>query len=81
MNKYYMSFKIVNDEINKGDITPFIFTYLDLIKESAVNLRDALIKRAHRLEIFAERLPELPYGNDEKYNRLYQYLLQAALFS
>lgn len=81
INKYYKSFKVVNEEINKGDITPFIFTYLDFIKESAMNLRDGLVEKAKRLELFAKQLASLPYGNDEKYSSLYYYLLQASLFS
>ena len=81
INKYYKSFKVVNEEINKGDITPFIFTYLDFIKESAINLRDGLVEKAKRLELFTKQLASLPYGNDEKYSRLYYYLLQASLFS
>ena len=81
INKYYKSFKVVNEEINKGDITPFIFTYLDFIKESAMNLRNCLVEKAKKLELFAKQLASLPYGNDEKYSRLYYYLLQASLFS
>lgn len=81
INKYYKSFKVVNEKINKGDITPFIFTYLDFIKESAMNLRDGLVEKAKRLELFAKQLASLPYGNDEKYSSLYYYLLQASLFS
>lgn len=81
INKYYKSFKVVNEEINKGDITPFIFTYLDFIKESAMNLRNGLVEKAQKLELFAKQLASLPYGNDEKYSRLYYYLLQASLFS
>jgi Fic family protein len=81
INRYYKSFKIVNEEINKGDITPFIFTYLEFIKESAENLKSGLSERAHRLEVLNEQLPSLPYGKDEKYSRLYYILLQASLFS
>lgn len=81
INKYYKSFKAVNEEINKGDITPFIFTYLDFIKEAAINLRDGLTEKAKKLKLFAKQLASLPYGNDEKYSRLYYYLLQASLFS
>lgn len=81
INKYYKSFKIVNEEVNKGDITPFISTYLDFIKESAVNLRDGLVEKAKRLELFSKQLASLPYGNEGKYNRLYYCLLQASLFS
>ena len=81
INQYYKSFKIVNEKINKGDITPFIFTYLDFIKESAINLRNGLMEKAQRLEVFRKQLETLPNGNDEKYSRLYYFLLQASLFS
>lgn len=81
IHMYYKSFKIVNEEINRGDITPFIFTYLEFIKESAVNLKNGLIEKAQRLEAFTKQLEALPHGEDEKYIRLYFYLLQASLFS
>lgn len=81
INQYYKSFKIVNEGINKGDITPFIFTYLEFIKESAVNLKNGLIEKAQRLEVLSKLLEALPHGKDEKYSRLYYYLLQASLFS
>jgi Fic family protein len=81
INTYYKSFKLVNEEINKGDITPFIFTYLDFIKESAANLKNGLTERAHRLEVLNEQIASLSHGTDEKYSRLYYYLLQASLFS
>lgn len=81
INRYYKSFKIVNEDINKGDITPFIFTYLDFIKESAINLKNGLMEKAERLEVFAKQLTALPNGEDEKYSHLYYYLLQASLFS
>jgi len=81
INKYYKSFKIVNEEINKGDITPFIFTYLDFIIDAAINLKEGLREKAHRLELFSKQLEKMPYGNDKKYSSLYHYLLQASLFS
>ena len=81
INTYYKSFKIVNEGINRGDITPFILTYLEFIKESAVNLKNGLIEKAQRLEVFTKRLVALPHGEDEKYSHLYYYLLQATLFS
>lgn len=71
----------MNDKINKGDITPFIFTYLDFIEESAVNLRDGLTDKAQRLEVLAKQLEDLPHGKDKKYSSLYYFLLQASLFS
>lgn len=81
INSYYKSFKIVNEEINKGDITPFIFTYLEFIKQSAINLKNGLTEKAQRLDMFYKQLVYLPNGSDEKYHSLYNYLLQASLFS
>lgn len=82
ISTYYKGFKIVNDKINKGDITPFIFMFLDFIRESAVNLKDGLIEKDQRLNLLASRIGELPDNdNDEKINELYYVLLQASLFS
>ncbi|NLA70272.1 MAG: Fic family protein [Clostridiales bacterium] len=81
INKYYKSFKIVNEEINKADITPFISTYLDFIKEAEINLRDGLIAKGKSLERFSRSIEKLPNGLDEKYKDLYFILLQASLFS
>lgn len=81
INQYYKSFKIVNEGVNRGDITPFIFTYLEFIRESAVNLKNGLTEKAQRLEVFTKQLKALPHGEEEKYSNLYYYLLQASLFS
>ena len=82
INKYYKSFKIVNDEINRGDITPFIFTYLDFIKESAINLKAGLTEKSERLNVLKKGfLGNLPNGQEGKYTDLYYFLLQASLFS
>ena len=81
INKYYKSFKIVNDKKNRGDMTPFLFTYLDFIRESAINLRDGLTQKANSFSHYAQDIEKLPSGNDEKFERLYNYLLQASLFS
>lgn len=81
ISRYYRSFKLVNEEINRGDITPFIFTYLEFIKESAVNLRDSLTDKNRHLKVFTGQLVNLPHGDEEKYGYLYFLLLQASLFS
>lgn len=82
INKYYKSSKIVNDEINRGDITPFIFTYLDFIKESAINLKAGLTEKSERLNVLKKGfLGNLPNGQEGKYTDLYYFLLQVSLFS
>ena len=81
INSYYKGFKIVNKPINKGDITPFIYIYIDIIKESAENLRDGLTRRSEQFHKLEGEINALPYGEDGKYCDLYYLLLQAALFS
>ena len=79
INRYYKIFRIVNDKKNKGDITPFIFTYLDFLKESSITLKEKLEGKANALKYYSKSLEALPYGNDDKYRTLYFHLLQAAL--
>lgn len=81
LNTYYKGFKIVNEKINKGDTTPFIIMFLDLIRESATNLKDGLIEKDKRLKLFASYIEELPNDSDKRISKLYFVLLQASLFS
>lgn len=81
VNRYYKGFKIVNDKVNRGDITPFIFVYLDFIKESALNLKEGLARKVNDLKRLSEQIPKLPSAKEEKFRKLYYVLLQASLFS
>lgn len=81
VNRYYKGFKIVNEQINRGDVTPFIFVYLDFVKDSAENLKEGLQKKVEDLKQLSQRVESLPHGKEEKFKQLYFYLLQASLFS
>ena len=81
VNRYYKSFKVVNSSINKGDITPFIYSFVDFIKESCINLRNGLKNKSEIFNNFIPRLEALPNAENENYKNLYFYLLQASLFS
>ena len=81
IGRYYKSFKTVNDKRNRGDVTPFIYTFLEFIRESADNLRQALKTKEAELALLSDNIHHLPKGTDEKYHHLYQLLLQASLFS
>lgn len=81
INKYYKGFKIVNDKKNKGDITPFIFIYLDFIEESLFNLEESLKEKTKDLELYSGLLQKFFISCNEKHQELYYYLLQASLFS
>lgn len=78
---YYDSFKICNDRRNRGDITPFVLAFLEIIKEAMHQLEYALEKRTVDLQEYCERMQSDSLLGDEKYKNLTFVLLQAALFS
>jgi len=76
INKYYKSFEICNDAKSKGDLTPFICMFLDIVETSTLNLIEALETRLSKLKAYAERIENLFSDNQLCYT-----LLQATLFS
>ncbi|WP_432619684.1 Fic family protein [Butyricicoccus sp.] len=78
---YYDSFKLCNDRRNRGDITPFVLAFLDIIAQAMHQLEYALEKRTIDLQEYRERMQRDSLLSDEKYQNLTYILLQAALFS
>lgn len=81
INDYYKAFKVCNDPKNKGDLTPFIIMFTDIIDDSLHKLVYALEKRLEQLTHYGKCIIFLPKGADEKYSDLYFLLIQASLFS
>lgn len=81
INKYYKAFKVCNDSKNLGDLTPFIYMFLDIIDSSMDNLKKSLNLRYEKFKLYDHRIKFLPLGNNEKYYKIYNLLIQAALFS
>ena len=81
IKEYYQAFKTCNDRHNKGDLTPFVIMFTDIIEESMKQLEEALKKRHQKLMYYRDRIQYLPMGLNEKYIDFYDYLLQARLFS
>ena len=81
LKKYYESFKICNDFRNRGDITPFVISFLEIVKELMEKLDMALSGRYAELEHLERVLTRDPFGKDPKYKTLLYLLLQASLFS
>ena len=50
LSEYYKMFKICNEPINRGDITPFIILFLNIILEAEENLLYALTRRSNLYE-------------------------------
>ena len=83
INQYYNAFKICNDSRNKGDLTPFVEMFMEIVDISAKQLCDALEKRVYQFNYYLSSIEDLPgYNNNPKdMSNLYSLLIQAALFS
>lgn len=81
LKSYYEAFKICNDPRNKGDITPFLFMFVDIVEESMTQLYNALNNRKNLLIYYSDAIPYFYKGLDKKYDNIYYQLVQATLFS
>lgn len=61
---YYKAFKIVNDSKNKGDVTPFIIIFLDLIKQSFERLILTLSDKREQLSYYSTCVDNLNYDTN-----------------
>lgn len=81
INKYYEAFKICNHYNNRGDLTPFAEMFLKIVDISMQQLYKALSERSEKLMHYINLITQLPNTDDESMRRIYDYLIQAALFS
>lgn len=81
INKYYDAFKICNHYNNRGDLTPFTEMFLEIVDVSMHQLYQALSERSEKLMHYINLITQLPNAKDESMCRIYDYLIQAALFS
>ena len=77
--KYYDLFEEADSEINRGDLTPFVFGFVEIISDTFDSIEFALKRKMSLLLSFQKRLkPLLP--KDKLLQELYEVLLQSALF-
>lgn len=81
LSSYYKAFEICNNEKNRGDLTPFVMTFTDIVYQSVSNLYTALKKRLDKLMEGVNFLENNPYFNDKNLHTLAFILIQARLFS
>ena len=81
IEKYYKAFKICNEERNKGDLTPFVISFFDIIESAYTELIDELSSKNETLNYYIKRARVLPLAEDEKIRNVYVTLIQAALLS
>lgn len=81
LQEYYKAFNECNDKHNKGEITPFIMMFLDIILDSMNQLLEDLENKLQQLESLEKNYALLPNFNEKGICDLYYVLAQATLFS
>lgn len=76
---YYKAFKIANDEKNRGDLTAFVITFLDLLVKSIKGLCESLEERGNKLNYYAEVAKAWSKEDKKLFNVMY-VLIQNTLF-
>ena len=64
LSKYYKAFRTCNDKHNRGDLTPFVIMFLEVVREACEQLQEELLQRQDDLNRFLEIVPML--SDDEK---------------
>lgn len=81
ISKYYEAFKICNDTHNKGELTPFVEMFLNIVETSMQKLLETLEDKMQRWEYYSHRIDRLPMSDDPDVRYIYDLLIKAALFS
>ena len=81
LSAYYDAFKLCNDPKSRGDITPFVLMFMDIICKSMLNLQKALHERIQKLHFFSDKMAALPSFQTEAMQNFGFLLIQARLFS
>lgn len=77
--KYYALFLEADSEINRGDMTPFIIGFLELLLETFNDTIEILTRKQAQLEVYENKINNLNL-NDKLLSNIYYILLHAALF-
>ena len=81
IKKYYKAFKTCNEERNRGDLTLFVMSFLDIIECAFAELIDELSGKNDTLEYYTRCADTLPFADDVKIKEVYVVLVQASLLS
>lgn len=79
IKQYYDAFKTCNSRHNLGDITPFIYTFFEIIEKSLYQLKTSLEEKYNRLKYYEKHMKLL--NKYEAYESIYFVLVQATLFA
>lgn len=77
-SKYYKAFEMANEKKNRGDITPFVIIFLELIYQSIAEMEMVLADKLKQLQYYGKEIERLELDNNLK-SMLY-IILQNTLF-
>ncbi len=78
IKQYYRAFQTVNDPKNKGDITPFILSFLEILLEAVTNLCDRLTDKNEKLSYYMQQIQSL--STDQTTCAIMTVLIQNTLY-
>lgn len=78
--KYYDLFKTTDSELNKADLTPFVYGFISIIAETLDDVINKLNRKSIQLKEYSDKLLEMNLSTDDLTNQIYFLLLQTALF-
>lgn len=78
---YYRAFTLAEDALNRGDITPFILTFLDIVAHALAKTHEALTEKKVSLERYRRELSEQFASDSLDIDRVGAALLEGALFT
>lgn len=81
LKKYYKAFSDCNHILNKGDLTPFVTFFLDMVLETFKSLNKTLKEKQEIYITYKSKIKNLSFSNNDKYYILFDLMLQATLFS
>lgn len=80
IEKYYRGYTVCEHPLNKGDLTPFVIAFSEVIVSAMESMRNSLRELRNMLEE-GERMAEIVFAKDEKAIEIASVLVTAALFA
>ena len=79
ISQYYKGFKTVNEKKNKGDLTPFIISFLDILSKELESLNNSVIERINIINRYSKVIEVMEKKDKQKQNIIY-VIFQEPLF-
>lgn len=79
ISQYYKGFETVNEKKNKGDLTPFIISFLDILSKELESLNNSVVKRINIINRYSKVIEVMEKKDKQKQNIIY-VIFQETLF-